>query len=268
MWFSDKIKVHLSNYKNMFHSGIPNGTWRKNNYSHIFPANNYNLNFLSSYRNDIDKYVIQNNIPKHSCIHHLNSSQAMCLNYFFSMYYENKLESITNLLGQNNLIVDYYSVEFEKKAPIPHKMNPPTKFDFYFKTTSGKHFYFEIKYTESHFGKKYLTPNNLNIFQNYIPYVNLLSSGFQKLKGFYDHYQIARNLINISNDVYVVFVYPDNNYGIKNAAQHAKNIMLKRKYRNNLILITWENLVQNISKISFTQKLINHFNDFEIKYMP
>lgn len=82
--FQNKIKNNLTNYKKKNFPELTDGRWKKNNktYSHILPEENKFDNLLPKYKNELLIYLGKNHIKLHSDFHHLNSSQAMCFNFF------------------------------------------------------------------------------------------------------------------------------------------------------------------------------------------
>ena len=143
MGFTDDIKMHLSEYKEECYPDIGNGTYRGKEYPHIFPKKDIMLNILEKYRESFfgSKHA---GIKLHRYFHHLNSSQAMCINFFYPLIKEEKLHIILELLKIKDKSVDYNSVCFEKESDIDQCGNHiPTSFDFFFKTKSDKKFYFD-----------------------------------------------------------------------------------------------------------------------------
>ncbi|KAA6313342.1 hypothetical protein EZS27_035872, partial [termite gut metagenome] len=87
------IKDHLSTYKSGTYKDIKDGQYNyKGNiyyYPHIFPRICGNLNLLETYRDDFLKSDLSK-INFHRYFHHLNSSQAMCINFFYPLIKEEK----------------------------------------------------------------------------------------------------------------------------------------------------------------------------------
>jgi hypothetical protein len=267
--FTDKIKKHLSIYKEKKFPQLENGIWKNNkkSYSHILPEKNRFENLLEPYRVELENYIFSEKINLHSDFHHLNSSQAMCLNFFFPLIKELKLEFVTEYLGFQNEIVNYESVCFEKKG-LEFKLGSksPTSFDFYFKTVSNKSFYFEIKYTEGEFGKKNVNNEIFNKF--YSKALKSINAQFQKAEPFFKNYQILRNLIHIDDNSFVVFTYPKDNKSIRIGVEKVKEDFLNPKFHSNFYDVHWRNLYDNILLKNNTENLKKQFNEFEKKYLP
>lgn len=271
MKFADKIKRNLIKYKVQEFPELEDGLWSKNKepYPHILPKANEEYNLLSTYRLLCNKYITDEKIKRHSDFHHLNSSQAMCFNFFFPLIHERKLELITDFLGLSNDTVVYDTVCFEKDGLERKFGRRPTSFDFYFETTSKKKIYFEIKYTEYEFGKASKDANHLDKFETvYSKHLQAINSKFHSSLNFLEHYQILRNLVHIEDDnSLVVFIYPQENLKIKNAAEQVKMNMLIPKYKDNFFGISWESMFMTISNSSLNNNLKTQYCDFNTKYL-
>lgn len=269
MSFTSDIKKHLSVYKEENFPELQNGIWKKNkqSYSHILPESNKFDNLLEPYKRELKNYIGNNKIKLHSDFHHLNSSQAMCLNFFFPLFYEKKLELVTEFLGLKDELVNYESVCFEKDGlEIKFDSNQPTSFDFYFETVSNKKIHFEIKYTEGGFGSKEL---NFDIFNKYYSNsLNSINTSFHKADFFFKDYQILRNLIHIDDNSFVVFVYPNDNNSIRKGAEKVKSDFLIPKFHSHFYDVHWGNLFNKLAQQNEKEKLITLFNEFGVKYLP
>jgi hypothetical protein len=265
--FHNKAKSNLTKYKKEHFPGLADGRWKKNNkpYSHILPEENKSDNLLPTYKNEFIDYLDKNDIKLHSDFHHLNSSQAMCFNFFFPLYREQKLEYVTDLLGLRNDTVNYNTVCFEKDGLEVEYDRRPTSFDFYFETKSGKKIYFEIKYTEYGFGKGKI---NLKKYEEvYSKYLRPLNSKYRNPQKFFDNYQILRNLIHISKNSFVVFVYPKGNNLISSEAIQVKTEYLTQSIHSHYYAITWEKLLENVPISTINSKLRTQLIDFKQKYL-
>lgn len=268
MKFPDKIKENLSKYKVKNFPAFENGIWKNNKkrYSHILPENNKFFNLLEPYRSELIDYISINKINLHSNFHHLNSSQAMCLNFFFPLFYEHKLELITEYLGFKNETVNYESVCFEKSGLEEAFRRRPTKFDFYFETTSNIKIYFEIKYTEGYFGKSKVNSAKFNaVYSKFLRPINAI---FHKEESFYGNFQILRNLIHIKDNSFVVFVFPEENKGVKKGVDKVKHEFLNHEFSDHFFAAKWNEFFTGISKQTKSIKLKEQFADFENKYLP
>lgn len=151
--FQTSVKQHLGSYKKDKLGNLQCGKWRDNFYAHILPQKEEKLNIIDKYRNDFYSSEYSK-INFHKYFHHLNSSQAMCINFFYPLIKEKSLESVLNCMKINGEI-NYTSDDicFEKESELDKYEGRSTNFDFYIKLKSGVQLYFEIKYTENGFGK-------------------------------------------------------------------------------------------------------------------
>jgi hypothetical protein len=274
MTFQQTIKNKLGLYRNRKFPNHQAGFWKTTNgnitQQHILQLKHRDLNLLDPYRSDF----LLSQFPKpkgfyHRYFHHLNSSQAMCLNFFFPLFKENKLEWVLEFLGIQDEFVRYDKVEFEKKSSLDRSdFGEPTNFDFYFETESGLKFYFEIKYTESEFGSAKNDDRHINKFNAvYKKHISKLNPNHQKMDSFFRNYQIGRNLIHIDERTYVVFVFPSENTKISDQSNRARNEILSPEWLNQLKLVTWEDLVMGIENRTTNSKLHLQWKEFREKYL-
>jgi hypothetical protein len=140
--FKTRIYENLSHYRENELKIPEKGTWREKPYPHILPKEKEKYNILDEYRDSFFNSE-HGKIKFHRYFHHLNSSQAMCINFFYPIIEKKNLHLITNYIGFQDEKIDYQSVQFEKESTIDGIGNRrPTNFDFYFKTESGKEFFF------------------------------------------------------------------------------------------------------------------------------
>lgn len=269
MTYQEEIKEWLTNYKKKHFSGIPDGRWKKNQqlYPHILPESHQFENLLSPYRELFKSSKFVSEIKFHPYFHHMNSSQAMCINMFYPLIIEEKLELITQLLNMPTEKIDYKSVCFEKVSEIEGNRRP-TSFDFYFKTKNGKEVHFEIKYTEQEFGKAKKDLEHIEKYQSiYKHHKSSINEKYCNQDSFLDNYQLMRNLINVGNDKYIVFIYPENNRKIKSQVETAKSDFVKQKFKRNVFNITWEELIVFIELHDKNSTKLNmQIQEFKEKY--
>ncbi len=267
MNFSDKTKERLAKYKAANFSNFQNGIWKKNkqSYPHILPEDNKFYNLLPTYREKLTSYLEEQHIKLHADFHHLNSSQAMCFNFFFPLFQERTLECITDFLGLTNETVNYDTVCFEKEGLEAKFGRRPTSFDFFFETTSGKKLHFEIKYTEGEFGKAEINADKFDSV--YSKFLQPLNSSFHNSQLFFDNYQILRNLIHIDNTSFVIFVYPQDNDGINRGADRVKTDFLISNYHNHFFAVTWEKLFDYVTTVTTIANIRTQLADFRNKYL-
>jgi len=264
-----KIINHLTDYKTKNFPDIPDGTYRGKTYGHILSKPYQLENFIRTYRNDILSSRLYSLDKLHIYFHHLNSSQAMCINFFFPLCQEHKLEVVTDFLGLQNEKVNYDTVCFEKEGKDGEGGRRPTKFDFYFETLSKKKIFFEIKYTENEFGKAKNDADHIDKYDNvYSKYLLPINSNYRSREQFFDNYQILRNLIHIDKNSFVVFLYPSENKRINAGAEKAKSELLTASFKDNFFAVTWEKLFEAVFNSATETKLKSHLTEFKEKYLP
>lgn len=275
-----KVQKHLENYKQnhlgIEEKGIYNYRGKDYYFGYIIPKNisNYNsFNIIETYRKDFDDYLLslKKTIRLHRYFNHLNSSQALAINFFFPLIQEKKLEAILDILGIQNDDIDYSQSCFEKESDIETGTFRKTNFDFYIELKSGVKIYFEIKYTENEFGKaKHNTEykNKFNsMYKELLKKCSAIKADFKTEKYFLSNYQLMRNLIHINENSYVVFLFPKNNINIRRKSEWAKNEVVYEKFNHHFMPITWEDLVEKACEKFANQNLFDYYNeDFRKKY--
>ena len=274
MSYQEEVKTHFKvNKEKIFDRKIEDGKWRNNveKYPHILPKELQILNLLPTYRNTLNEYLENNKskLKKHIYFHHLNSSQAMCLNFFFPFFEERELNLILKFLGFENEEIDYSKTCFEKDSEIEKSIKNyrPTSFDFYIETKTGKKIFFEIKYTEQEFGKAKEDEIHIAKFNNvYKNNLQVIKKEYHEPIVFLKNYQILRNLICVSENSFVVFLYPNKNSKIKNQAESAQLKILNDNVKDNLFNKTWEELLSFSEKNTVNLKIKEQLKSFKEKY--
>jgi len=272
MNFKSEIIEHLSNYRIQKMGDLDKGIWKRKDkvyeFDHILPKkkNTIKLNILERYRESFYNSELSK-ISYHRFFHHLNSSQAMCINFFFPLFKEKKLELVLNAIGLNDDLVDYKTVCFEKESNF-EKEGRPTSFDFYFQTVKGKNIYFEIKYTEYAFGKAKKDKNHIEKYNSeYSNKCSNINEQYSNLDSFLNNYQLMRNLIHISENSFVVLLHSKENKRISKESNFARLEVIKRKFQEHVVDLTWEKLLGMIdSKLADSDNLRGQMIDFKDKY--
>jgi hypothetical protein len=238
---------------------------------HILPRSIADKNIIAPYDSDMAVSAYLKNMKRHRYFHHLNSSQAMCINFFYPLIKEKQLDSVLRILGIEGQ-VNYSTVQFEKESEVEGKNDRKTSFDFYFETNEKVKAFFEIKYTEDAFGKAKSDTDHHNKFaRTYESALNkceAIAEDFKSQEKFFSNYQIMRNLINISENSYVVFLYPEENEVILKAAQNAGKNMLKPDWSRHFIAYTWEQMIKSVISYMETEELKQYYKkDFYEKYL-
>ena len=169
-----------------------------------------------------------------------------CITNFVNYTTRRLKKIISRLLNINGDSVNYDKILFEKESEIEGSRRR-TNFDFYFETSLGRKIYFEIKYTEKEFGKAKEDDAHIEKYNSiYKKHCDSLNPEYSDRTNFLRNYQLMRNLIHLSDNSYLVFVYPNKNKKIKEQAENAKTNFVKPKFQQNLINLTWEQLVGDI----------------------
>lgn len=259
------------------------GTWQgKGHYAHIIgnPASN------SQEQIDIiNKYIllpnvpeIDNNIHLHQCAHHLNSSQIMCYNFFRPLMKE--YDAQTKMYKPADKLVDLIGMLIDTPIDtigsvctfeyIP-KGKEHTNFDFYFRNGDIEVF-FEIKYTEREFSKgsssKSPSKQYAEIYKELIANCKdvFVKEGLSEEDVNRKYYQLVRNSIRAtSNDKHVFFVCPQAHENLISQFDAFSTHCLTDHGRNQVRLITWEDLVQAASRLSIN---VNDFNRRYLTFLP
>ncbi|MBP5518884.1 MAG: hypothetical protein J6X91_09550 [Bacteroidales bacterium] len=232
----------------------------------------------------------------HSYARHLNSSQIMCYNFFRRMM---TVDSQKPLGHANDILTTFIKeklhLEISKKAIchfeyeddemqdhfkslVNYGRGEKSQFDFYIKDEETEIF-FEIKYTESSFGK-WTNSNKISqqSINNHCTYVEkgykemLKRSPFftQGCKDFYTamsedsfskpnnpfnkHYQLFRNALKADNSKYSVFIFPKANPNTnKEFESFRKNLVNNNEH---IIALFWEDLTSYMST-EFIEKYIS-----------
>lgn len=270
--FSDRVKSHLGSYKKDVLKIPDKGKYLHKGKTHyidyILPAGLEMKNILSYKNLEPDKVV--DGAVLHRYHYHLNSSQIMCINFFYPLKEEKLLNHILKILDIDD---EADCSEFEKASEVEGSNYRKTMFDFYIRTKGGKNVFFEIKYTEDVFGKAEDDEDHQRKFTDvYEPKLNqseVVNHEFKIKESFFENYQIIRNVINIDENSYVVFIYPEENKGIRSGAKMARDQIISSKWQNHFKPITWEAVTEEILHYVEEDKELKDYylNHFSRKYM-
>jgi hypothetical protein len=235
---------------------------------HILPVNFKAHNIIENYRKSF--YASSSSkIDFHRFYHHLNSSQALCINLFFPLMVENKLSLILDQLNIPKQAIT--EATFEKESDIESGSGRKTNFDFYLRLEDNTRVYFEIKYTESEFGKaKKDDEHRLKFTGTYLPLVknnDYIKPAYKSVDSFLDSYQIMRNLCHIDEKSFVVFVYPKANKKIHSQAESVPDNILTELGQNKFRALVLETAIDELLRQVETEKLEDHYQEFKDKYL-
>lgn len=272
MTYKDEVKKHLATYK-IDHLGvIENGTWKTNKkkYAYIVPDNQKELNLLEPYRMELKNYIGEKKIHLHKDFHHLTSSQAVCLNFFYPLTKENKLYLLLKILQLNHEEIEEYG--FEKVITRAEGTN----FDFYNMLASGKQLFFEIKYTEDGFKKETPAIKYQNKYDTVYKkrLAGKLKPGIDEYGTLMKNYQVMRNIsyVDATEENMVIILYPKGNQKIRKEYEHLIENVIEKNLHPNIRLITWEDLCSALvvllqSSPDTPERLLTQYKDFREKYL-
>jgi len=270
--YQNDTKENLIQYKkdvlNVSEKGINGNDGQKRLYEHILPARLEKLNIIGHYRDDFfnSEYAA---IDYHDCFHHLNSSQALCINLFFPLIAEGRMDLFLELLNLPE--GEIVNPVFEFESDIEQGGSRKTNFDFYFEILRQLRIYFELKYTEQAFGSARNDQRHRDKFKKtYLPLLinnPFIREEYKEMVPFLENYQILRNLIHIRDDSIVVFLYPEANREIHEQALLAVDEMVTDRGRGKLKILSLEETVHHINKGLKPGRIMDHFLEFEKKYL-
>ncbi|MDQ5988221.1 MAG: hypothetical protein CSYNP_03979 [Syntrophus sp. SKADARSKE-3] len=272
MSFRDIVCAHLAQYKQEFLRIKEDGpfNYRGQNIPqpYILPITHYKENILDRYRTHFfsSKYA---KIKLHRFFHHLNSSQALCINLFYPLIAENQLGLFLQFLGIEHA-ADLHAL-FEKESDIENARRR-TSFDFFIKVAMTSNIFVEVKYTEFGFGQANNDKEHSDKFYNtYHPLVEKSLFLVRKCKEkefFLKHYQILRNLVHIGDDDHVVLLFPFSNAIVFKEAIYARDHILTEEGRAKLKIVFLEDIVSFLEVQSMSTPLTGYYEAFRTKYMP
>lgn len=272
MSFQEKVKNTLASYRKE-RLGIEKPGFFKYRgqilpKEHILPTEFKKDNIIQNYRDSFFSSA-SSQINFHKYFHHLNSSQALCINFFFPLMQDDKLDLILELLQLPKRTIA--GAHFEKESELENNAGRRTNFDFYMKLSDNVKIYFEIKYSETEFGKaKNDDAHRDKYSKTYHPLLknnNFINPEYHKIDNFLDSYQIMRNLCHISDNSYVVFVFPKENHNIHLQTQSAQKKILTDKGRYKFRILHLESTIDKILRQVKSTNLQEHYREFQIKYL-
>ena len=272
MTYQTGVKNHLSSYKrdvlNIEEKGVFKHQGRELKYDHILPKQYGKLNILEPYRDSFYD-SIYSNITFHKYFHHLNSSQALCINLFYPLIVEGRLDLVLKLLDLPETEITHAQFEFESDLEINNGRK--TNFDFYLKSMKSVRIYIELKYTEQKFGSAVNDQAHVDKYlETYLPLLQdnrFIKNEFKTMDHFLENYQVMRNLIHLGETDYVVFLYPEANRKIHAQAKRAYDEMLTDEGKERLKIIHLAKIVDSLSEHINSDRCKKHFAEFIRKYL-
>lgn len=276
--FAKRAMEHLAYYKEnelgINEPGIYNYRRREIPKRHILPTKEIEKNILEKYRTDFFTSIKDKSIKLHPCFHHLNSSQAMCINLFYPLMQEHSLDDFLQF-AEINLDAPITG-EFEKESEIEKNAQRLTSFDFYMKDSCSRKVFVEVKYTESGFGKAQRSKDEdrekyHNKFEvTYLPLLKkatrFLNPRYCEETAFLDNYQLMRNLVHIDDDSHLILLFPSANDLALKEATHAKDNFLTKEGQERFRIVYLEDLVSFLLKEMEDEALECYYKEFASKY--
>ncbi len=272
MNFRETAYKQLATYKTDILKVAENGIYKGDGKQrpHILPIEKFKLNILEEFRDDFWESEYSK-IKRHMYFHHLNSSQAMCINLFFPLIAERAL----------NLIMEHLNLEegvnlkatFEKESDLEEAARR-TNFDFHLQCSNSTctDIFFEVKYTENGFGKAKADDEHKQKFcATYLPLVTrskYLSKECLNESFFLNHYQLLRNLVHVDNTKYVVFLFPSANLAAKKEAEDVFKRLLSDSGKNMVKTVYLEDFVTFLETKKLKESLSRYYPAFRKKYIP
>lgn len=274
-WSKTKILEKLVEYKKAQKDLCILGPdiYRDKPYDHILPLVDKKYknksNIIEYYRDDFYKSELSK-IKYHTYFHHLNSSQAMCINFFYPLIKESQLNIVLEILNIKGA-VDYKETCFEKEGKETEGRK--TNFDFYIRTNT-LNLYFEIKYTEPNYSSARDDGEHKRKYERvYRPFLTknkAIRDEYKEMELFFKNYQILRNLLHIDGESYVIFVYLKDNPDMQQGIEKIYDKILIEQYLGHFIAIDWHELFEKVMiklNLSGNEKLQDHYNEFQKKYL-
>jgi hypothetical protein len=271
MAFRDQACAHLSDYRKnilgieeegiFLHRGTPH---RK---GHVLPEGLERRNLIPPYGELF--FGSEHGATKlHQYFHHLNSSQGLCINLFYPLLKEGELPLLVRSLG-SDMKLPVQGI-FESTSRL-EKAERRTSFDFHLQNQEGRDLFVEVKYTEDEFGGATIDEAHLDKFRE--TYVPLLENSSYLTKDcndpafFLKNYQVLRNLVHISQQSEVVFLFPRANRKVAEQAAQAREAFLTERGRDRMRIIFLEDLVAELVDACRGTRLQEHYESFRSKYL-
>lgn len=269
MTFRDKACAHLSDYRERT-LGLPAGSFlyrgRDIPKGHILPRKYLRHNVLEPYR---DRFFASKHgkIKLHQYFHHLNSSQALCINLLFPALAERQHSALINALGLR--INSPFQPCFESESTVEIAKRR-TSFDFHLKT-QDEDVFVEVKYTEEGFGAASDDLEHRQKFvDTYAPLLKaspFLTRACRDCTFFLKNYQVLRNLVHITEKSQVVFLFPKANDVVAEQAAQARESFLTEQGKQRLHIRFLEDVVSTFIESCVAHPLRNHYEKVREKYL-
>lgn len=271
MAFRDQACAHLSDYRKnhlgiadegiFLHRGTPH---RK---GHILPKGLELQNLLAPYGDLF--FASEHRATKlHQYFHHLNSSQALCINLFYPLLKADALPILVRSIGSHISLPVRGIFESTSTLEIAQRR---TSFDFHLENQEGRDLFVEVKYTEDGFADAKGDAEHLQKFRDtYAPLLEhspYLTRDCNDPVFFLHNYQILRNLAHITPQSEVVFLFPRANEKVAEQAAHARETFLTESGRERMRIVFLEDLVADLINACRGTSLEGYYESFRSKYL-
>ena len=258
----ENIKSHLIFYKrqNTDLKNLPFGSWNGNEYEHILPEEEKELNLIHSYYAEslLDFYnLIKEKNELHRGFANLNSSQAFALNFFVPII---KNEELFADLFELPCFEKIKLAEFEKTLDDKEG----SQLDFYLETKASA-FTFEVKYSENAFGDAEKDERH-EIKYNEV-YKGRLSRVIDNLteEEFFEEYQLWRNICFAGDGKIVCFVFPKFREDLTEKVMAAKD-KCKEDVKGQIKILYVDDFVNKVIN-GDNENMKKHYQEFKRKYL-
>jgi hypothetical protein len=269
--YAVRMRSHLTRYKREVLEVLEDGVWVTNGETrtHILPAEQKWLNILPSIRSDfVDFFAgVQPPLKLHRDFHHLNSSQAMAFNLFFSWFNQGLGDEFLESIGCTREDVNEWHFEH---VPDPEEF---TNLDFWIRRSSGREVHIEVKLTEGEFGTvRDDSPAHIDkLARVYRPRLAGKSIAGITDDALLRNYQLMRILsgLDISRGDEAIVIAPAANTVLADQFS-AFQMLLMAEARDRIRLVALESLIATLRGRSTleTATIEQVLSEFSVKYLP
>ena len=248
--FRSKVLDHMKKYKEKFLRVKETVSINGRSYSHILPEKYYEMNFSRDVKDKLVGSKYLSSIHWHRYSHHLNSSQVMAVNFFYPLLKYRELDTLLMLMGiEDEIVYDPSHISFSKISEIEETQGRKTCFDFHFKLKSGKEVYVMSKYTDGCYGKaldEEFSKKYEETYKSLLEKSGIIKEEFKSEKFFLENYNFMRSLVHLSEDSYLLVIYPRENWQIREKALKVEEEILNEGFKEHYIPVVWEDLLDHL----------------------
>ena len=255
--FESYVKEHMCHYKRDFLKIKEKGVYRYDgrvySYCFILPEEEKDKNIIQKYRQRFwESPYAQEAYDEAFC--HLDSNQALCLNFFFPLIEGGHLEDFIQIIGLGHREIHYRNC-----------IRRGEHFELDLDTDRGTIF-FNVKYTGKAYGSLPETEETLKAYEEtYRPMLEraeAIRDVYKERKIFFKHYEIIKSLSRIEDNNTVVFLLPYENELLKSHIHIIEDIV-KPSYLDQLRIVYWEDIFT-----ALPDSMMTMYSEFILKYFP